>query len=211
MYAGSEQPSGPRSGAATQFPRLAYYRGRPVREHLLFGPYPNAAAVKSRFGCSKRFFACAPARMQSFRIAPGLVCCTRSSAARALCRVHRSANLWTRRRQRSRFSAGRRSRSLGNCAHACRPIRTRSSLSGQPRFVTRSRRCRRSSISRPWKRGAKDADIVAVRVGGGRACVNLAMVRGGRHLGDRAFFPKNIEEEAWPSRKAGNRLRLWAT
>src|SRR5437870_6104605 len=38
-----------------------------------------------------------------------------------------------------------------------------------------------------------DADVVACVIEGGVACVNLVMIRTGRHVGDRSFFPANAE------------------
>ena len=41
-----------------------------------------------------------------------------------------------------------------------------------------------------------DADVVACAIDGAVACVNLVMIRGGRHVGDRSFFPSNAEGAA---------------
>jgi excinuclease ABC subunit C len=38
-----------------------------------------------------------------------------------------------------------------------------------------------------------DADVVACVIEGAIACVNLVMIRTGRHVGDRSFFPANAE------------------
>src|SRR2546423_7906228 len=38
-----------------------------------------------------------------------------------------------------------------------------------------------------------DVDVVACAIDGAIPCVNLVMIRGGRHVGDRSFFPSNAE------------------
>lgn len=40
----------------------------------------------------------------------------------------------------------------------------------------------------------RDTDVIAALEQGGTWCVNLVMIRGGRHLGDKSFFPANTQE-----------------
>jgi excinuclease ABC subunit C len=39
-----------------------------------------------------------------------------------------------------------------------------------------------------------DADVIACGHLQGQHCINLVMIRGGRHLGDKSFFPKNSQD-----------------
>jgi len=41
-----------------------------------------------------------------------------------------------------------------------------------------------------------DTDVIAFARDAGVVCVNLAMIRGGRHVGDRNFFPRNAAESS---------------
>ena len=39
-----------------------------------------------------------------------------------------------------------------------------------------------------------DADVIALAGNKGGHCINLVMIRGGRHLGDKSYFPKNSQD-----------------
>jgi excinuclease ABC subunit C len=178
------------------FPRLGFHRGAKDKRHRHFGPFPHAHAVRESIQLLQRVFrlrTCEDSVFQN-RSRPCLLhqirrctapCTGLITAERYAEDVH-SAQL---------FLEGREddvSRLLGERmeqASAERRYEEAALFRDQIRALSRVQARQYVESDR-----GVDADVVACVIEDGMACVNLAMIRSGRHVGDRSFFPQNAAQ-----------------
>jgi excinuclease ABC subunit C len=176
-----------------EFPRLAFHRGSLDARNRYFGPFPNAGAVRESMQLLQKVFrirTCAD-NVYDNRSRPCLLHQIRRCTAPCVDLISaqdyaddiKSAELFLRgkddeamERLIARMEAAAEAQNYEQAAifrdqiGALRRVR-------EKQFVS-------SSV-------ARDADIIAGCAEGEIVCVNLVMIRGGHHLGDKNFFPRN--------------------
>lgn len=173
------------------YPRLSFYRGPRRRTGRLFGPYPNAGAVRETLGqlqklfqlrlCEDSYFANRSRPCLQYQIKRCTAPCVGAISEEDYARDLESAVLFLKGRNQA---VTERLAERMDAAAAALDYERAAELRNQ------LARLKAMESEQLVARSADDLDVIGVVEEEGLHCVSVMFFRGGRLLGNRSYFPR---------------------
>jgi len=176
-----------------RYPRLAFYRGTTDRNADYFGPYPSSTAVRDSVNLLQRMFRLRTCENSVFsnRSRPCLLYQIKRCSGPCVDLIEPEAYAQDVQ-MASMFLQGRQQEIIERLGEAMDLAAQNLAFEQAAVYRDQIQSLRRVQ-DRQYVESTRgeDVDVVVAVEEGGMLCVNLAMVRGGRHLGDKPQFPSN--------------------
>ncbi len=178
-----------------QFPRLSFHRGALDKRNQYYGPFPGAGAVRESIQLLQKVFRIRNCEDSVFanRSRPCLMHQIRRCTAPCVGRIA-EADYANDIRSATLFLSGKEDEvveSLIMRMHAASAAQDYEGAAQHRDQVSALRAVREKQYVSDV--AGRDADVIACVREGGITCVNLVMIRGGRHLGDHNHYPKHAD------------------
>jgi excinuclease ABC subunit C len=176
-----------------EYPQIRFYRGAHLKGNRYFGPYPSAWSIRETIGHLQKIF--------RLRTCDDTVFAHRSRPC-LLHQIHRCSGPCVGLVTKEQYASDVRNAEQfleGKESDVIEDLTAKMQLAAEEQVYEKAAQHRDQirmlqrllSGQAIESTGAGDVDIIAAVESQGTWCVTLAMVRGGRHLGDRSFFPSN--------------------
>ena len=179
-----------------EFPRLAFHRGAQKKNNQYFGPFPNSLAVRESIQLLQKVFKLRTCENTVFsnRSRP----CLQYQIARctAPCVDYISPENYAHDvRHAAMFLQGKTNEVLNALGDKMNTAAANQEYEIATVFRDRMQALRQVQAKQFVSDfSVNDADVIALASNKGGHCINLVMIRGGRHLGDKSYFPKNSQD-----------------
>ena len=183
------------------YPQLRFYRGAQVKPNRYFGPFPSAWAVRDSIHHLQKVFKLRTCddTVFSHRSRPCLL--HQIGRCSAPCVGLISAEDYERDiRHAALFLQGKENEVLNALTTKMDAASVELQFEQAAGFRDQIRTLQRVLTKQFVESGSeRDVDVIAAVEVSGTWCVNLVMIRGGRHLGDKSFFPGNAADADLPT------------
>ncbi len=174
-----------------EYPQLRFFRGKPDKRHQYFGPFPSAWSVREGIQTLQKVFQLRTCENTVFAHRSRPCMLAQIGRCTAPCVGHISAEDYKADvKSAAMFMRGHQSEVMvdlqAQMEEAASTLAFEKAARTRDKIARLNRLVSKQFVSSVAER---DVDVLAVIQEHGMIAVNIVMIRGGQHVGDRTFFP----------------------